>query len=173
MGNAFVRGSQLREAVDAYKSALRVNPSDVDAKYNLEVTQRQLDQSEARRPPPGQQQGQQADGSQSPQQGEAAGSESANAAESGQPQDGRSATGQGSEAAASPGAEGNANVSGYTGTPAGQAEALNPDLKKALEQFDRTGKVDDALRALDIVGQQERIRQTGGGAPPQPQVRDW
>ena len=64
---------------------------------------------------------------------------------------------------------------GYTGTPAGQAAALNPDLKKALEQFNRTGNIEDALRALDIVGQQERLRDAsrGGGAMPQPQGRDW
>jgi tetratricopeptide (TPR) repeat protein len=176
MGNAFVRSNQLRDAIDAYKSALRAKPSDQDAKYNLEVIQQRLAQQDARRQQiqesdqsdqSGQadtaQQGQEqagqsgaqgdaADTGQQPQAGQASG-----AAQAGQP--------QGSTASASAG--------GYTGTPAGQAAALDPALKKALDQFNQTGNVDDALRALDIAGQQQRIQQAGGGSPPKPQGRDW
>ena len=176
MGNAFVRTNQLREALNSYKSVLRINPSDVDAKYNLEVIQRRLDQQEAQRQ---QAQGQDQQGAPSEQgvgsqQGQAAQGQGdgqpAQAADGGQAAPGQAAGGPGGEQSGTPGT---GTASGYTGTPAGQAEALDPDLKKALEQFDRTGNIDDALRALDIVGQQERIRQAAGGAPPRPQGRDW
>jgi Ca-activated chloride channel family protein len=181
MGDAYVHTNQLREAVDAYKSALRADPSDVDAKYNLEVIQRQFDQQQAdqaqqqaqaqqgqadqpdeqaRQPGQASQPGEQAQDAQPGQSGQAA-----------QPGQGQaSQPGPGQQAS---GGQGSSGVSGYTGTPAGQAAALDPNLKRALDQFNQTGSVDDALRALDIVGQQERLRQAGSGAPQQNQGRDW
>ncbi len=41
LGNALVRQQQLGAAVEAYKEALRRNPTDQDAKHNLEVALRQ------------------------------------------------------------------------------------------------------------------------------------
>lgn len=173
MANAFVRQNQLREAIDAYKSALRVNPSDVDAKYNLEVIQRKLDQFAQENP--GQQgaqgsQAQQGAGQQAGQnEGQAGQGQQAAEAQNGQPQPGQAAGGQAGQSSASTGG----SASGYTGTPEGQAAALDPALKRALAQFDQTGNVDDALRALDIAGQQERLEQAGSGGSAQPQGRDW
>ena len=40
LGNHYVRQEKLREARDAYKNALKLLPSDLDAKFNLEVVQR-------------------------------------------------------------------------------------------------------------------------------------
>ncbi|HLF72330.1 MAG TPA: VWA domain-containing protein, partial [Dehalococcoidia bacterium] len=38
LGNHFLALNRLEEAFDAYRSALLINPNDLDAKYNLEVT---------------------------------------------------------------------------------------------------------------------------------------
>ena len=42
MGNSLVRQENLQEALSAYKKALDADPSDVDAKYNIEFIQRKL-----------------------------------------------------------------------------------------------------------------------------------
>jgi tetratricopeptide (TPR) repeat protein len=183
MGDAYTRLNQLREAIDAYKSALRADPSDADAKYNLEVVERKLDQQQAEQ---AQQQAQaqqsnqgqstqseQSGQSQTAQSGEGQGQQTA-AAQQGQP--GQTAQGNPAEQqpgqAAASGQSGGAS-NGYTGTPAGQAQALDPNLKRALDQFNQTGSIDDALKALDVAAQQERLRQSGSGAAPQPQGRNW
>ena len=36
LGNALLKGQKLPESIGAYKEALKLNPSDADAKYNLE-----------------------------------------------------------------------------------------------------------------------------------------
>jgi Ca-activated chloride channel family protein len=41
-GNALYRGQQYQEAVEAYKRALRLDPNDRDAKFNLELAQDRL-----------------------------------------------------------------------------------------------------------------------------------
>jgi tetratricopeptide (TPR) repeat protein len=178
MGNTYVHLNQLQDAIDAYKSALRANPSDTDAKYNLEIIQRRLDQEQARQQQvqPQTQQGQQnqqANDGQSGQPGEAQQGQPGGSAQAGQPGAGPSDATQ--AAAAQGGATGSSNgaTSGYTGTPAGQAAALDPNLKQALGQFDQNGSVDSALQALDIIAQQERLQQSGNSQPPNPQGRDW
>ncbi|KPL19734.1 MAG: hypothetical protein AMJ92_02015 [candidate division Zixibacteria bacterium SM23_81] len=42
MGNVHYRLGNLQEAIEAYKNALRINPDDRDAKYNLEFIQKKL-----------------------------------------------------------------------------------------------------------------------------------
>jgi len=42
LGNALYRQQQLKPALEAYKEALRRNPTDTDAKHNVEVTLEQL-----------------------------------------------------------------------------------------------------------------------------------
>ncbi len=42
LGNSFVQGNKLQEAVNAYKSALRLNPSDDEARSNLAYAQKML-----------------------------------------------------------------------------------------------------------------------------------
>ncbi len=158
----------LNRQNDFARALLRANPSDMGAKYNLEVIQRRLDQEEAQQQATGQQSpDQQGQPGQPSEAGESQPSQQTSpsqAEQAGAPQGGA-----GQQAAGPNGAGAN----GYTGTAAGQAEALDPNLKRALDQFNQTANVDDALRALDIMAQQERLRQAGSGAPPQTQGRDW
>jgi Ca-activated chloride channel family protein len=44
LGNTHFRGGEFPQAVEAYKHALRLNPDDVDAKYNLELAQKQIEE---------------------------------------------------------------------------------------------------------------------------------
>ena len=46
LGNALYRQQQLQESIEAYKEALRANPSDTDAKHNLERVLEQLQQQD-------------------------------------------------------------------------------------------------------------------------------
>jgi tetratricopeptide (TPR) repeat protein len=46
LGNAFYRHQKLPEALDAYKQALRSDPSDEDAKHNLELLLELLEQQQ-------------------------------------------------------------------------------------------------------------------------------
>jgi Ca-activated chloride channel family protein len=42
MGNTMYESRKYQESVDAYKNALRNNPGDMDAKHNLQLAQRML-----------------------------------------------------------------------------------------------------------------------------------
>ncbi len=46
LGNAYFDAQQWQEAVEAYKAALRLNPDDLDAKFNLELALRASQQQE-------------------------------------------------------------------------------------------------------------------------------
>lgn len=46
MGNSLFRMGLLEESIEAYKAGLRVEPDDIDMKYNLEYVMRQLKQQE-------------------------------------------------------------------------------------------------------------------------------
>ncbi len=46
LGNTFLKGSKLPEAINAYKDALRLNPGDADTKYNLEYARALLKQQQ-------------------------------------------------------------------------------------------------------------------------------
>ncbi|MCH8157233.1 MAG: tetratricopeptide repeat protein, partial [Nitrospinae bacterium] len=43
MGNAFYRTGKLEESAAAYKKALELDPSDMDAKFNLEFVREQIE----------------------------------------------------------------------------------------------------------------------------------
>lgn len=74
LGNALYRQGRYREAVEAYKAALRANPDSDDARYNLELATRHLRKDRARRgrgaprgaPPDAQEPGSRAPSSQGP-----------------------------------------------------------------------------------------------------------
>ena len=53
LGNALFRQQQLEPALDAYKQALRRDPTDADAKHNLELAIEQLQQQEQQQPQDG------------------------------------------------------------------------------------------------------------------------
>lgn len=46
LGNSLVQSQQYQLAIDAYKNALRLNPDDLDTKYNLEYARRMLQQQD-------------------------------------------------------------------------------------------------------------------------------
>jgi tetratricopeptide (TPR) repeat protein len=46
LGNSLVKEQQYQPAIDAYKNALRINPGDLDTKYNLEYARRMLQQQQ-------------------------------------------------------------------------------------------------------------------------------
>jgi Ca-activated chloride channel family protein len=64
LGNTFFRSQQFEQAIDAYKEVLRLNPDDLEAKYNLELALQQLQQQQEQ----DQQQDQQQDDQQNDQQ---------------------------------------------------------------------------------------------------------
>ncbi|MHB8578015.1 MAG: tetratricopeptide repeat protein [Dehalococcoidia bacterium] len=219
VGSDYYREGKLKEALDAFKNALRVDPSDIDAKYNVEVIQRRLDkeaaqnqqnqaaqptptptaqtqsgQSQGRPPQQGQQPGQQ------PPQGQSAGQQpppgqqpgqQPKQGQSGQPgQAGQSAQptpngqvaqpGQGQAGGGQPGnlPPSGSTAPGSTGTPVSPADTraqqqqLNKDLQGAVDAYQKGPTIDEALRILDILAEQERITQAEQGIRSDPRSGD-
>ncbi|HEX9734975.1 MAG TPA: tetratricopeptide repeat protein [Thermoanaerobaculia bacterium] len=52
LGNARMQGEDLQGAVEAYRDALRRDGGDADAKFNLELAQRLLEEQQRQPPPP-------------------------------------------------------------------------------------------------------------------------
>jgi tetratricopeptide (TPR) repeat protein len=46
LGNSLVKEQKIEEAIDAYKSALRINPKDKDTRHNLAITQKKKQRSQ-------------------------------------------------------------------------------------------------------------------------------
>ena len=138
-GNTLFRMSRYEDARDAYREVLRIDPSDRDAKFNLEVIQRILS---ARPNQPNQQpgQGQGQPGSPSPgAQGPA---------QSGQP-----------SASSSPQPAPNTGQAQPAGDPADSGDPSEdppPALGPALDEFRRGLTIDEALRVLDALAGQQR-----------------
>jgi len=47
LGNSFVKAEKFPEAIESYKNALRLDPSDMDTKYNLQYAQNMLKQQQS------------------------------------------------------------------------------------------------------------------------------
>jgi tetratricopeptide (TPR) repeat protein len=218
IGADYYREGKFKEALDAYKKALLLDPNDVDTKYNVEVIQRRLDkeaeqqkqleeqakqdqqkqqdqQSEQGQQPqqnqqnsqgqqPGQQQGQQPQQGQGQQQGQQnpngqqgqSGQQGAGQ-QAGQP-NGQQQGGQPSQPTGS-GTGGQAASSaapGANGTPGPsvreQQAGLNQDLKNAIDSYGKQPTIEEALRILDIIAEQERLAQADQGNRSDPRVRD-
>lgn len=208
------RQGKLQDALDAFKSALRIDPSDQDTKYNVELIQRQLDKEAQSRPPQGQQPqqtpqpqqgqqqngqpppagGQQGSGQQpqngqpppnggNPQQGQGGngqqpGGQQQGQAGQGQPGQGQPGQGQpgqsgqsGTQQPGQPGApaQGGANgqptniapAAGGTPAPSPRQQAAQADqaLQRAVQQYGQQPSIDDALKILDALAEQERAAQ--------------
>jgi tetratricopeptide (TPR) repeat protein len=223
------RQGKLQDALDAYKNALRIDPSDTDAKYNVELIQRQLDREAAARqglptptpeptrpagqqgtPPAGQQQGggqqpgqagqqpgqsgqQQGNGQQgqSGQQGADPNGQSGANGQQGQPGqqgNGPQSPGNGTTQAGQPGQPGssqagqgtggsaNAAGQGTTGTPQPslrvQQQQAQQALQKAIDAYQKGGSIDDALKILDALAQQQALQQQAQANQSDPHSRD-
>ncbi|MBE0641566.1 MAG: tetratricopeptide repeat protein [Bacteroidales bacterium] len=70
LGNAMVKTGKLKEAVEAYKNALRVNPHNEDARFNLAWVQRQMRREQEQQQEQEQEQEQQQEQQQQQQQQE-------------------------------------------------------------------------------------------------------
>lgn len=138
-GNTLYRLGRLEDARDAYREALRLEPSDRDAKFNLELVQRLLDlRDDGRRPSPGASGAPGAPGGQGP---------------SGQ-----------SGSSGSPGSGENADRSReQRGDPIDDRPPGQPDpgdLRALLEGFRVDLSYDQALQVLDALrGQQRGVEQ--------------
>ena len=138
-GNSLFRMGRYEDARDAYREVLRIDPSDRDAKFNLEIVQRLLS---GRPGQPGQQPGPgqgPPGGSPNPAQGPG---QSGQPSASGSPQPGQN-PGQPQEPTSDP-----TNSS----DPSGELPALRP----ALDDFRRGLTIDDALRVLDALRGEQR-----------------
>jgi Ca-activated chloride channel family protein len=142
-GNTLYRLGRLEDARDAYKEALRMNPNDRDAKFNLELVNAQL---EAKLP--------------GPQDGQpgASGSPGSSSQPGGQGTSGSSGAASSPEPGRQPG-EPTEDQSDPTDDRA-PGEPAPGDLRALLNQFRANLSYDEALRILDALqGQQRGIEQ--------------
>jgi Ca-activated chloride channel family protein len=139
-GNTLFRMGRYEDARDAYREVLRIDPTDRDAKFNLEIVQRILS---GRPNQPGQQPGQSQgqSGSTGPS-GQAPG-QSGQPGASGSPQPGPN-PGQPQEPVSDPTNSGDPN------------DEPSPALRPALDEFRRGLTIDEALRVLDALAGEQR-----------------
>ncbi|MCB9078344.1 MAG: tetratricopeptide repeat protein [Anaerolineaceae bacterium] len=155
LGNSYFQTQQWSEAIDAYKEALRLNPDDQDAKYNLELALKNQEQE--------QQQQQQQGGGQPP------------------PPEGQDQPNQGGQQGDQPnqGQNGDQDQQGGGGQPEqnddGQSGSNQDQPQNSGGQRGLTPS--EAEQLLDALGQdsqtlQERL-QEGFFAPGLPPAEDW
>jgi Ca-activated chloride channel family protein len=136
-GNSLFRMGRYEDARDAYREVLRIDPSDRDAKFNLEIVQRVLT---GRTGPPRQQSGQ---GQEQPAGSANPGSGPGVPGAGGSPRPGQS-PGQPQQPAGDP-----TNSIDPNAQP-------SPELRPALEEFRRGLTIDEALRVLDALRGEQR-----------------
>jgi tetratricopeptide (TPR) repeat protein len=156
LGNTFFKIEDWQAAIEAYKEALKINPNDEEAKYNLELALKQLQQQQQQQQqqPQGgggqQQQNQQQQGGQDQQQQQQQG---------GQGQQQQQQQGGGQQQQEQPGQSGSQ-----------QQQPQQPGGSRGLTP-------QEAEQLLDALGQdsqtlQERLQQ-GFFAPGLPPAKDW
>jgi len=139
-GNTLFRMGRFEDARDAYREALRIDPTDRDAKFNLEVVQRILS---ARPAQPGQQPGPGQGQPGSPKPGGQGPGQSGQPKADASPQPGQN-PGQPQEPTSDP-----TNSTDPNAQP-------SPALRPALDDFRRGLTIDDALRVLDALRGEQR-----------------
>ncbi|HEX9437733.1 MAG TPA: tetratricopeptide repeat protein, partial [Candidatus Limnocylindria bacterium] len=158
-GNTLFRMGKLEEAREAYKDALRIDPSDRDAKFNIEVIDRLLGvpQPQEGVPQPGT--------SGSPQREQQPGGQP------GQGDPGQNAPGGSPGPGASPGPPGSEGPQA-SGPPTTSGEQTGPSLAEALREFRSRLSPEEALRLLDaLINDQRGIEVLLEGTPPQGSAR--
>jgi Ca-activated chloride channel family protein len=146
LGNHYFRLGQLQAAFDAYKQALILKPSDLDAKYNLEVVMRALAEQASPEQSPGAGPPQEAPpGEATPAPGQSAGGEGA-------PQQGQATPSSG-------------------GAP--QTTSPERSLTEALAGINEDFTIEQALRVLDALREQQRLQPEAGRQPGSGQGLDY
>ena len=149
LGNHFAGGGALNDALEAYKRALLADPTDADAKHNLEVVTARLTPSPA------------------PTATATPNPEASATALSGTPPAG----GTPGSGAATPGGTPGANSTQGTPGPGNETltrEQLERALAEALAGKDKSFTPDEAARALDLLDQENRraVEDLNKGANP-------
>lgn len=194
LGNHFTKQERWREAYESYRNALVLSPTDQDAKYNLEVVLKRMQAQEQERQQAKQQAGdqgqnQQGQGQQGQGQGGQQGQQSQGQGQ-GQGQQGQAGSG-GQQDPAQQGQGGGQAQAGQNGRPGGgaggpgqptpgqpgqpgrSAAAVDQELKDTLAQFERGVSIEDALKILDLIAEEQRGRQSQiPGPPPGSNIRD-
>ena len=160
LGNSYFLTEDWPSAIDAYKEALRLNPDDQDAKYNLELALKNLQQQQQQQQQQNQQQQQGGGGGQQQQQPQQGGGQEQQ--EQQQNQGGQGEQEQPDGGGGQPEQEQPGQGSQDQGQQAGGSRGLT---QQEAEQF------------LDALGQdsqtlQERLQQ-GFFAPGVPPGKDW
>jgi tetratricopeptide (TPR) repeat protein len=136
-GNTLYRMGKLEDAREAYKAALRIDPRDRDAKFNIEVIDRTLQPAV---PVPGPQQpGQSGPPQPTGQQGQQPATNDPDP----------NAPGQDS---AQPGTQGPQ----ASGAPSAATQQSGPSLTEVLRQFRSTLTPEEAFRLLDALAKEQR-----------------
>jgi Ca-activated chloride channel family protein len=148
LGNHHFRLGQLQAAFDAYKEALIINPDDLDSKYNLEVVARLM----AEQPPPS-------------SSGPGPGEETPPGQQTPSPPDG-STGGQGTPQA------GEGQPQPAPGEQAPSA-SLEQSLAEALAGIDENFTIEEAMRVLDILREQQRLQPAPATQPGSGQGLDY
>lgn len=148
LGNHLLAADKPEAAYQAYRSALLIDPNDLDSKHNLEIALRIMAQRQQQQQDQAQQQTQQQPGEDSQQQGDQ------------QPQQGQpSDQGQ-------PGQQQQAQQ-GQPGQQQPSAAEATRALQDALKGIDKSLSPEEAIHILDLLRQQQETQSTGGqrGAP--------
>lgn len=145
LGNHYYRLGSLQFAFDAYKQALILKPDDVDSKYSLEVVLRALADQPA--PPPE---------APLPSEGGDSGEEAL------VPSEGADGQSRSEDGQAPP-----------SGSERAQADQLNQALADALAGIDEEFTIEEALRVLDILREQQRLQPEPGSQPGSGQGLDY
>ena len=144
-GNSLFRLGRLADARDAYRESLRLEPTDRDAKFNLELVQRLLDAQQATQGQPG---GSPPPGASGQPGGQGSSGATGPSSASPDPNQSQGQGGQQSDQKPDPSND-RANPNSST-----------PDLRGALNNFRQGLTVDDALLVLDALqGQQRGVEQ--------------
>ncbi len=145
LGNHYYRLGRLQAAFDAYKQALILKPDDLDSKYNIEVVARALAEQPA--PPPE---------APIPSEGADSGEDAP------VPSDGADGQGRSEDGQAPP-----------SGSERAQADQLDQALGEALAGIDEEFTIEEALRVLDILREQQRLQPEPQSQPGSGQGLDY